>query len=341
VNRANPTEIRLVKEFKHDAPLLSCVFDPSGRFVFAGGRDRFVQCIDLASQQKTLLEGHQSWVSAMARSPVASDVFTADYIGHVICWSCSGDVPRQRWQVEAHANTIRSISVSPSGELVATGGRDGTIRLWSTSDGKPLTELAGHAGQVYAVLFHPDGKHLVSADRVPKSPRLKQWDLETGREVRQFDASDVSAYRRGENIEWGGVRGLAVSADGAVLACCGRHKYAGPCCVLLFDWADGTQQTKLLSTMKGVFSSVRFHPDGFLVAAGADVSAGELRFWNPDDQQPLAITETAGPCLALDLHSDGQQIAVAQSIGKKTYPEEGAVSVYEMSPGDEVEEARG
>ena len=330
MNRANPTQTRLVREFEHDAPLLSCVIDPSGRFVFAGARDRFVQCIDLKSQQKTLLEGHDSWVSAMARSPGGSDVFTADYVGHVVRWSCAGDVPQRSWHIEAHAETIRSIAVNPSGEVVATGGRDGSIRLWSASDGQSIAELAGHPSQVYAVLFHPDGKHLVSADRAPQSPSLKQWDLETGQEVRQLDASDVSAYRRGENIEWGGVRGLAVSADGSMLACCGRHKYAGPCCVLLFDWTDGKQKHKLLSSMKGVCSSVLFHPDGFLVAAGAGVAAGELCCWHPQKPEPLTVTKTTGPCLALDLHPDAQQIAAAQSVGKRSYPENGTVGVYEI-----------
>ena len=83
--------------------------------------------------------------------------------------------------------------------------------------------------------------------------------------------------------------------------------------------------------MKGVFHAVRFHADGFLVAAGGDISAGELCCWNPKQEEPLAITKTSGPCLALDLHPDGERIAVAQSIGKRTYPEDGAIGIYDMS----------
>ena len=36
----DPAQSKLASEHKHDAPLLSCAFDASGRFLFAGGRDR-------------------------------------------------------------------------------------------------------------------------------------------------------------------------------------------------------------------------------------------------------------------------------------------------------------
>jgi WD40 repeat protein len=38
------------------------------------------------------------------------------------------------------------------------------VKLWNTEDGALVDVLAGHANHVYNVLFHPDGKRLISGD---------------------------------------------------------------------------------------------------------------------------------------------------------------------------------
>ena len=52
---------------------------------------------------------------------------------------------------------------SPSGELIATGGNDRTVRLWRASDGQLLHTLIGHSDFITDLAFTPDGRSLVSA----------------------------------------------------------------------------------------------------------------------------------------------------------------------------------
>jgi WD40 repeat protein len=342
--KIEPKKTHLLKEFKHDAPLLMCKYDSTGRFVFAGGRDQLVHRWEIATGKKISLEGHETWVCAMAGWKSA--ICTADYAGRVICWSLAADLPKVKWKIEAHQGTVRSVAVSPDGELLATGGKDGKVRLWSTDTGKPVGELSGHAGQVYCVAFHPRGRHLASGDRFNQKPTVRIWDVENQRETVKLDAVDLSAYRRGENVEWGGVRDLAFSPDGSTLACCGRHKYAGPATVLLFNHRTGKQTEKLVSTFKAIFNRVALHPNGFLIATGGAIKSGELWFWNStdekptidkaettsaNDREPLATIELAGPASCFDLHPDGKQIVVAQSSGNSTYPDGGMVGLYAMA----------
>lgn len=78
------------------------------------------------------------------------------------------------------------------------------------------------------------GKQLVSADRQPKKPRIKLWEFATGREQRSIDVPQLSAYRRVEDIEWGGIRAITLSADGNTLVACSSNEYSGPrvlCCL--------------------------------------------------------------------------------------------------------------
>lgn len=52
---------------------------------------------------------------------------------------------------------------SPGGQILATGGVGGLIRLWLLQDGSLLQELGSSGQQVSSLLFSPDGKLLVSA----------------------------------------------------------------------------------------------------------------------------------------------------------------------------------
>lgn len=327
----DPTKAKLVTEFPSETPLLCCAFDLSGRFLFAGGRDRGVVVVDMESGQKNTLAGHESWIGVVSRAG-ADLVLTGDYFGRVIAWDCSGNDPSQRWSIEAHPSTIYGFSVSADGKTFATGDRDGAVRVWQSNNGKLLHELPRIEFPVYGVMLHPDGRRLITADRQPKKPRIKAWEIASGKEQLTIEVADLSGYRRVEDIEWGGIRGLTVSPDGRQIVACGRNGYDGPAGALVFDANTGELQRKLVSSLKGGFYySAKFHSQGLLLTAGGDIAKGEFRCWDPEKDESLAGTSSSGPCMGMDIHPSGGSLAVAQAIGKQSYPESGALAVYDWS----------
>ncbi len=326
----DPTKTRQIAEYPFESPLMCCAFDAQGRFAIAGGRDRRLICLDVASGKTAMLEGHESWVGGTA---AAGDdlILTADFAGRVVAWDCTGECPQARWTIVAHPGTIYALAASPDGARFATGDRDGVIRVWRTNDGQRTHEISGVDFPIYGLAFHPDGKRLASADRQPKSPRLKLWDFAAGTELRNIDVSQLSAYRRVEDIEWGGIRALRLSPDGNTLVACGSHQYSGPACALLFDVETGELKRKLASSLKGFYYSAKYHPQGFLMTAGGDIGKGEVRCWDPGKDESLADVPTPGPCTALDIHPDGKRFLATQMRGNRSYPDSGTLTLYEWT----------
>jgi WD40 repeat protein len=68
---------------------------------------------------------------------------------------------------------VLSVSWSPDGKTLASGGWDHKIKLWDVAAGKELATLTGHTDEVFAVAWSPDGKTLASAST---DKTVKLWD---------------------------------------------------------------------------------------------------------------------------------------------------------------------
>jgi WD40 repeat protein len=324
--KIDPAQTHLVQTLKHTSPLVGCRFDPAGRVVFAGAQDNAVVRWELSSGKKTVLTGHRSWVRALAFAARERLLFSADWRGRILVWPADADTPAARQEIEAHRGWVRALAVSPDGKTLASCGNDHLVKLWSIPDGKPVRDLIGHNCHVYNVAFHPDGKWLVSADL---KGGVKVWDLALGAVARELDAKVLHRYDRSFAADIGGVRSMAFSADGGLLACAGitdvTNAFAGvgKPLVVLFDWKSGTRKALLRPKLNfmGTTWGVCFHPGGWVLGVGGG-NGGAFWAWKPE--QALAAHTLALPNNArdLDLHPDRRRLAIPFF--------DGAVRVYDM-----------
>ena len=324
----DPEKTREVKVLRDERPLLGCRFDPSGRFLYAGGEANWVNRWELFRDLPCKMAAHDSWVRAIAFHRASDCVFTGGYDGQVNCWPCDAANPEPSWSFQAHDGWVRSVTVSTDGKLLATAGNDNLVKLWSIADRKLVREFSGHDCHVYNGVFHPDGIHFASADL---KGRVKHWEVTTGRYVRDMDSTPLYIYDRGFRADIGGARGMCFNQDGRYLACAGitdvTNAFAGigTPLVVLFDWLTGQRKMFLRpeKDFRGVAWGVAFHPAGFIIGAGGGGSGGALWFWKPEQEKAFFTFKLPSAARDLDLHPDGQRLAVA--LYDKT------VRVYDMS----------
>jgi WD40 repeat protein len=312
----DPTKTREVKVLRDERPLLGCRFDPTGRFIFAGGEANWVNRWELFRDIPCKLQAHDSWVRAIAFHPPENCVFTGGYDGRVFCWPCNSDRPEPSWDFLAHNGWVRSVIVSPDRTLLATTGNDNLVKLWSIKDRKLVHVLSGHGSHVYNAAFHPDGRHLASTDL---HGIVKHWEVHSGKHLRDLDAGSLYKYDGGFRADIGGARGMTFSPDGRFVACSGitnvTNAFAGvgnPQ-VILFDWFTGQRKElfKPEKDFRGVAWGITFHPAGFMIGAGGGGSGGAIWFWNVTQPIPFFTFKLPSPARDLDLHPNGLQIATA------------------------------
>jgi len=113
---------------------------------------------------------------------------------------------------------------SPDGATIATGCRDGQVRLWQAGDGRATGAALRHSSPVLSLAFHPNGRQLAACCR---DGTAHVWDVGSGREVTRF------RNQAGPCPDWM-FPGIAFSPDGSALLTGGVGEAA-----TLWDAASG------------------------------------------------------------------------------------------------------
>ena len=129
----------------------------------------------------------------------------------------------------------------------------------------------------------------------------------------------MHSYDGGQQVDFGGVRGLAITPDGKFVAAGGLHKATNPLgavhepIVLLFDGESRKTVKTLLADgiTGGVIWRLASLPTAASSAAAEERNGGFLLFWKPGTDKDYHRLALPNILRDMDLHPDGLRVASA------------------------------
>lgn len=177
-------------------PIYAVAVTPDGQFAACGRANQIfiyhvptgqlITRLNDPELQKALKDkrpgaAHLDAVQSLAFSK-QGDLLASGGFRTVKLWRYPRDV--QRLAIQASAEAVSAVAVSPDRKTMATAGADHSISLWNLATGDAVTKLTGHAATVRSLRYSHDGSHLYSAST---DKTIRAWSVSDGQLVGRID----------------------------------------------------------------------------------------------------------------------------------------------------------
>lgn len=165
--------------------------------------------------------------------------------------------------IGANNGATWSVRFSPDGQLLASSGKDSTVKLWRVSDGALVRTLQIEDPldpNVVTVAFSPNNEFIAASTTAFKL--IKIWRVSDGQVIRNFNFNESGSSAIPTS-------NLIFTPDSRYLVA-GRAAYNEPIKIRFFDVSSGQVASDLVDSRPNRnISSLSFSPNGRLLAYGS------------------------------------------------------------------------
>jgi RNA polymerase sigma factor (sigma-70 family) len=183
----------------------SLAFSADGKLLASGIWNDAIMVYDVAARKEryTIRGEHGDGVMTVRFAPDGKLLFAGSWNGIITVRDAESGKSLQKLTAHAAGGWI-GLAVSPQGVL-ASGGNDSQVKIWSWADGKVQRSMQGHTAPVFSVCWSPDGKLLASGS---KDGTAKLWNAADGRLLATYicedQGLDVQFTADGKSLVTGG-----------------------------------------------------------------------------------------------------------------------------------------
>lgn len=186
----------------HGGMVRSTALSPDGRLALTGSFDFSVALWDFEHQREiAVLQEHNGPVTSVRFFAGGAKAATAGDDGVVILWDIDGENSRVARRLTGHGHKVMALAIDPEGRRLASGGWDGSVRLWRLGDGKLLRRIDVGV-PVNALAFSGGGDSIVVGGH---DPFIRVFAVDTGMprgklEGHRMGITDLSVSAEGDRV---------------------------------------------------------------------------------------------------------------------------------------------
>jgi WD40 repeat protein len=273
--------------------VINTMFTADGAHLLSNGGDRTLRLWDLATgDARVLAEDCLKVVFAADRRHVLSAGQDGRLTVHDTSTGASSRAP-DNVRVIVDRGVVGSffaMAIAADGALVAAGGADGIVRLWTTAT-REVRELAGHTAYIERVALSPDEREVASAAH---DGTLRIWDRATGAEARSLEGHPSLTTS------------LRYSPDGRFVATSGADR-------TVHLWERGPWDRRVLRGPRTTVFQVVFSPDSSMLIAGALDGGVRVLHLHALPSRTIGVSDAA--LVAVDIDRAGERVVAGGADG--------------------------